>query len=482
MTASSTVEEIQTSNLAENTFLYESLATTSASRSVTSSPSITESTVPVATGDIAEADTALVVEPIQRTVITHIIPGITFHNPEGVPVITDEPQTILSTIYITPTPAPKLDETSSASPIPSPTPSPEVASTESNNIPIASTSIPADVTSSVAAVENGTASETSQQGPMFTYSPKEETTATPVASPTQDRISNSTTAESIAPSSGALPGFNHPGSASRSVRPTGNAPISTIAPSSTLAVVESSGQPVLPAPSASDSLVDDTESTTHIYVTKTEYTTVYPSATPSVLNTTTVEPAAPTEAQNTPPGQPAGSDPYATPIPSAQPLESAALSSNSAAALPTTSLQPPVVIITQYTTVTPAPEAQPTEAPAPSSTIQPAPSIAPSAPYEDPSTSAVAQPTATPPGATSPAEPAPSSEAQVPPSPTASPPAAISSSTTEAVQPPPEPTSTSEGPLIITPIAPSQIFTVTVTETEKETVTETATVTVAARR
>jgi hypothetical protein len=42
--------------------------------------------------------------------------------------------------------------------------------------------------------------------------------------------------------------------------------------------------------------------------------------------------------------------------------------------------------------------------------------------------------------------------------------------------------STTQGPLVVTPIPASQIFTITVTETvkEKETVTETATVTVTA--
>lgn len=36
------------------------------------------------------ADTALVVEPIQQTVFTHVIPAITFLNPEGKPLATED--------------------------------------------------------------------------------------------------------------------------------------------------------------------------------------------------------------------------------------------------------------------------------------------------------------------------------------------------------------------------------------------------------
>ncbi|CAO2654234.1 Nn.00g109670.m01.CDS01 [Neocucurbitaria sp. VM-36] len=487
LTASSTTDVIQASSSANvvSTFLRSSESpialSTLLSKALPLSAPNPEQTV--------NADTALVVEPIQQTVFTHIIPAITFLNPKGEPLVTEDPQTILSTSYITPTPAPTTEESSSTTPTPSITPSQASMPTESSTIALSSNINSEALSTSVAAVENGTASTTSQRAPMFTYSPEGEETRTPLASPTLVSASISTTSEQSVPSSGGLPGFEHPGSASRSIQVTSPAANSTIATISSVAVPESSanssspssplGSPTgNPAPALTS---EGAESTTHLFVTTTEYTTVYPSSTPSdvapsVPQASTLEPAAPTEAQNTLSAQQTSSQVAASPALSAQPQESAAPALSSAtAALPTSPLDPPpFVIVTQYTTVTPTSGSSPTESPS-------TPSSATSSPaYANPSSSSsTAEPSSTSPAAS------PSTSPAAPPPP---------SSTSETAQPAPAPTetpsipvpepapssTTSEGPLIITPIAPSQIFTVTVTTTEKETIRETATVTVTA--
>ncbi|KAH9869629.1 hypothetical protein IAQ61_006838 [Plenodomus lingam] len=464
---------------------------------------------------LVDAETALIVQPIQQSVFTSIAPAITFQNTAGEDIATEEPQTILSTLFITPTPTPAPQQSSSAIPSPTPTSSPEAKPAESSTLIASSRGFSAVLSSSVAAVENTTASETSLQIPQFTYSPEEDSSTLP-ASPTANPTSGT-----LNPSSGGLPGFSHPGSAplnptagngNSSVLPTGNSTLiqstaqtpvptvdssSIVAPSST--INSSTSISLNPnAPSPSEPVVEDT--TSMVYVTETQYTTVFPSPSPTERLSSSQSPLAPvvpTDAQNTLPAE-----------------QSSTVVSSSCSSVSTLSAAlpphpPPVVIITQYTTVTQpkptdapeAPSAPPAPAPVPGPTLAPIPSVAPepsstsSAPapvLSSSSSPVVPEPQPTPPLQSPEDSPVPSaSEPTVaPPAVTESsaPPPEASASTTQDVpaptEAPPEPssepipTSTTEGPLIITPIAPSQIFTVTVTATD--TIRETTTVTVTA--
>ncbi|KAH9861554.1 hypothetical protein J1614_011304 [Plenodomus biglobosus] len=464
---------------------------------------------------LAIPETALIVQPIQQSVFTSVLPAITFQNPDGEDIATGDPETILSTAFITPTPTPAPQQSSSASPSPTPSSSLEAKPAESNTLIASSTIISADLRTSIAAVENTTASETSKQVPQFTYSPEEDNSlvsASPTAIPTS---------ETLILSSGGLPGFNHPGS--KSLGPTASAGISSVAPtsnsSSSQSTVQTPAPTIIPssiavpistanssvslnpsAPSASESGVEDI--TSKVYVTETQYTTVFPSVSPTGFESSSQTPlatAAPTEGQNNLPVEQSSS-------------KAVFASSNRSTAAPILSTAlppppPPVVIITQFTTVTPNPDSEPTRAPEASSALplpEPGPSPAPiSSATPEPSTSLAVEPV--PSSSSVVAEPPsvpPSQAPESPPMPsvsesTSSPPAVTESSTSPpeasasptqdvpepteappAPSPEPIPTSTSEGPLIITPIPPSQIFTVTVTATD--TIRETTTVTVTA--
>ncbi|OAL01354.1 hypothetical protein IQ06DRAFT_335670 [Phaeosphaeriaceae sp. SRC1lsM3a] len=408
-------------------------------------------------GQLVNADTAIVIEPVQRTVVTHVIPAVTFLNPKGEPIATQTAETVLSTSYFTPTPQPAP---SPSTPTTSSTPSsskPPVSSISiSSSKPIQFTSSPALAApmSSQAAVESGPVNQTSR--PAFTYSPEEGQSAVSTISST-----SISTIKSPAGNATGLPGFDHPGSAPTGVMPP-KAPLSSAATNSTR-TSKAGKQP-------STALVTTgSTSNSPVVVTKTEYTTVFPSPTIS-----------------TPLG---GSELIAgsTPIQASQPVLSSSKASP-ALLLPTSLVPPPVVIITQYTTVAPAPTGG---APAASNTPT-IPAPVPSAPSPPPVVPQPSSPVAEPskPSPSSATPPASSSRGTQVPAQSSSPaapplPPKVSSSPT-LVQPSPAQSTlssiasstTSEGPLIITPIAPSQIFTVTVTATEKETVTETATVSV----
>ncbi|KAH6864792.1 hypothetical protein BKA58DRAFT_423307 [Alternaria rosae] len=163
----------------------------------------TTSTIASTSGQqVAEAETAIIVEPIRQTIFSSIAPAITFVLPDGKPLVTQDPQTVFSTSYITPSPLPTPEETSSAVATSSVTPSPKPTPTESSDVSVSSA-----LSSSVAAVENKTASETSRKAPMFTYSPIEET-STSLATPNA-----SATSAVLASTTAGLPGFTHPGAA-----------------------------------------------------------------------------------------------------------------------------------------------------------------------------------------------------------------------------------------------------------------------------
>ncbi|RYN37094.1 hypothetical protein AA0119_g682 [Alternaria tenuissima] len=511
----------------------------------TSYANTTSAAFSTSTQQIAEAETAIIVEPIQQTILTSIAPAITFVLPDGKPLVTQDPQTVFSTSYITPSALPSTEESSSAVATTSVTQSLEPTPTESVSVPISSAIETGILSSSVGAVDNKTASQTSQQIPLFTYSPIEEETSTSLATPPA-----SATSAVLASTTGGLSGFTHPAAAPSSL-PVANTTASSVitsTPSMIESVVQassstplvnstslalplpiSSGSPTAAVPSETAS--DAVDVTSRIVVT--QYTTIYATSQPP--QTPAQESAMPSEAQESVPvassslsSEVAGAP---TPSPSNAPAEVS----------PSASLQvPPVVIVTSYTTVMPTPTPQPSQAPETpvssampepvlSSSMAPSSSIAssssevaeptPTAPALSSSMSEIPAPTPTPPAMASSITPttssAPESSAQTTTSsssvvslPEASsqpslssstaPPPEVTASTSDAVPIPPAPTdmpssaspepepvpssTTSEGPLIITPIPPSQVFTVTVTATatEKETVKETTTVTVTA--
>ncbi|CAG5184882.1 uncharacterized protein ALTATR162_LOCUS11129 [Alternaria atra] len=259
----------------------------------------------------AEAETAIIVEPIQQTVVTSIAPAITFVNPDGKPLVTQDPQTIFSTSFITPSPLPTTEESSSAVATPSVTPSPVPTPIESISVPISSVIGSSAFSSSVDAVDNKTASETSQQVPMFTYSPIEEETSTSLATPTAPA-----TSAIPASTTGGLPGFTHPAAAPSNLPSANTTTGSTIASASSmiesviqasssspmvnstslaLPVPTSSGSPTaaLPSETASDAI----DVTSRIIVT--QYTTIYATSQPP--QTPAQESAMPTEAQESAP-------------------------------------------------------------------------------------------------------------------------------------------------------------------------------------
>ncbi|USP75248.1 hypothetical protein yc1106_02522 [Curvularia clavata] len=478
----------------------------------------TTSTVSSVSGQkTVQADTAIVVEPIQETVFTSIAPAITFVNPDGQPLVTQDPQTVFSTSFITPTPKPTSDKSSSPLSTSATTPDPRQAPT--GNSPLPTTSVASSALSStVKAVENSTASGTSRQVPKFTYSPAEKETST-AASPTD------VASEAPVPTSGGMPGFQHPGSAGPSLQPSNSTSSSAIVASSAVSSVVPSGSPVV--------------SSSRSRIVVTSYTTVYVSAPlPDAATTARTTPgsgsATPTQTQQPSSSSQLSSEVNKQPTCSEGQEAAPSVTSSPAQALPSASLQvPPVVIVTSFTTVmasvepssvpqVPATSAVP-EPVVPSSlavssasekTSSPA-EVTPSAnPTSSPSlssseSSTLAKPTSssvvppgppaqpssstTPPASTS-AQPTlsstpspsqvPASTSNAAPSPSAT---TSASSTSSSPPPPPTPssstisssTSTSEGPLIITPIPPSQVFTVTetATKTEKETVRETVTVT-----
>ncbi|KAJ4992559.1 hypothetical protein SVAN01_01942 [Stagonosporopsis vannaccii] len=468
-----------------------------------------ESPQPSPSEPYVNAETAIIIEPVQPTVFTQTAPGITFLLPDGQAIATQTPEVLLSTSYIT---------------SPTPVPTSEIQSSATSEDVIASTSIPTEsqtlnsfpakgLSSSQAEIESEKQSATSYAPPMFTYSPEEPTTAAPSAFSTiltsyvtASSLSESTvlsipaissatasaTADQPAQNVTGMPAFTHPGA------PEGTAALSSASTSSI----------VMPLP-VSDNTTLTTSS--RLVVTKTLYTTVFPtlaatetSSSASATHSSDLESSAPASSALAP-----SSSVATTPVaPGHSSINASATAPASAELLPSTSLPvPPVVIVTQYTTVPPLPSSALVEtsvapsAPISSSqAIEPsvtfssssyaASSIASSIPSLTPSATPSVQPTslssssaAMPTSAVSPSGVSSKTSyaiTNVEPSPTETPsPPSDAPPPPSDVPPAPLPTaSTSEGPLIITPIAPSQIFTVTVTEKEKETVTATVTATV----
>ncbi|KAH8727947.1 hypothetical protein GQ44DRAFT_757847 [Phaeosphaeriaceae sp. PMI808] len=468
---------------------FQASSSGSASSSIVTSvvgPLSATSSLP--SGQQVNADTALIIEPIQSTIITRVISAVTFLNLKGEPVATQNAETILSTSFFTPTPAPAPASPSSTVPSSSPNPasSPNtklpVPSLKSSTVSLLSTTALALPISSQVAVESEPKNGTNL--PSFTYSPEESNTRASSITPTPIITSKAPTGNTT-----GLPGFNHPRFSSRTIQPSSvgissaaeqsSAIPKTSAPTASSTTLNS---PIQPAPAASNSAsssengalstpvpnATDSITRTRIVITKTEYTTVFPS--PSTIATSSA-------AIQQPSPPPKGSELVAgsTSAQIQQPI-----ASPSPVTVPTTILAPPPVIVTQYTTVTP--KSNPAEVPTTPAVPVPT-TIAPVL-------SSAGVPSSSP---SSPAPPRPSSKvpgAPIQPTSVAAPPLApqASSSTTPSAQlppvssmkppPPAVPSSTSDGPLIINPIASSQLFTVTVTATEKETVTATATVTV----
>src|SRR5690242_915773 len=121
----------------------------------------------------ANAETAVIIKPVQPTVFTQIAPGVTFLLPDGQTIATQTPEVLLSTSYITsPTSLPTVEIQSSAiSEDVAASPSTPAESQALNSFPAKGLS------SSQAEVESEAQSATSYSPPMFTYSPEDPATA-----------------------------------------------------------------------------------------------------------------------------------------------------------------------------------------------------------------------------------------------------------------------------------------------------------------
>ncbi|UPX09600.1 uncharacterized protein EKO05_0000287 [Ascochyta rabiei] len=480
----------------------------------------------------ASAETAVIIQPVQPTIFTQTAPAITFLLPDGQAMATQTPEVVLSTSFITSlAPVPTLETKSSVV-------HSDVASSSSapaGNQPMSSvSSFPAKgLSSSKAEAESEAVSATTYAPPMFTYSPDESTTAaffapstiivssTVISSALPSSIHSSSVTPSPAASVGGppaqngtgMPGFTHPGTSQGTATP-GSSPISyTSAGLVSVTQVLSSAVPtsstVSSLPSPSSVVLPPTNSTlmtsSRLVVTKTEYTTVFPTPAASQVSFVASSALSSTLASSAPAVSVISSTSAFAAVPAvpvSSSVQTSVVQSPSAELLPSTSLQvPPVVIVTQYTTVLPSPSSAPAETPpvfstpasssssivisaAPSSvstsaesatTLSPSTGLAPSSSSSTlaASSSPIASSLPTPSGPASSGPPY--SVTNVEPSPTEAP-----AGPSEAPSAPAPTSNSSEGPLIITPIAPSQIFTVTVTEKEKETVTATVTATITA--
>jgi len=81
-------------------------------------PKSTSVATPSSVTQNVEADTAVVIEPVDRTMFTQTQPAITFVDPDGTPMATQPEETVFSTSFITKptsieTPAPKTSPASS---------------------------------------------------------------------------------------------------------------------------------------------------------------------------------------------------------------------------------------------------------------------------------------------------------------------------------------------------------------------------------
>ncbi|KAL5120902.1 hypothetical protein ACEQ8H_001089 [Pleosporales sp. CAS-2024a] len=72
---------------------------------------------------IVQGDITLVIEPLERTVITQVQPAVTFFDTKGNPLATKDVQTVLLTSYFTPTPvSASLTTSATASSVAAPSP------------------------------------------------------------------------------------------------------------------------------------------------------------------------------------------------------------------------------------------------------------------------------------------------------------------------------------------------------------------------
>ncbi|ORY01354.1 hypothetical protein BCR34DRAFT_592294 [Clohesyomyces aquaticus] len=435
----------------------------------------------------------VIVTPIERSFSTSIQAAITFLNPDGQPLETIPEQTFVSTTFI---------------PKPPTTPPPEATSTSSSTssetltltIPVTSRAdkstladTPSSTKSDPAEHLSGIKGTTTEQRPRFTYQPgfgngspsSSQATAafppgsTPLSFGPSASSSNTSSSKTLLDGAPNTPSATSTPSGSGVGTPAGQSSSSATGPNPSERSGSESQLPTISSQvgAATSSIallstVSDLSSSasqpSFIIVTKTRYTTVFPSSTTAQSQLAGVSPSS--VATNQP--QPSASGTTVA----VSSTSSALLSpkSSTVAGLPTTPLPlPPVVTVTLYTTVPPSPESSMVQSQVPASS---AAASTPEAPAASslvsslvPSESQLQSTQAATTSANIPLGP-PSSATAVPPAITVLPPAP-SSQLSET-----SPSSTSESKLIVTPIPPSQIFTITVTTTEKETVTVTATV------
>ncbi|KAF2639913.1 hypothetical protein P280DRAFT_549756, partial [Massarina eburnea CBS 473.64] len=162
---------------------------------------------------LAEANTAVIVQPIDKTVLTSTQAAITFFDPKGKPLITQAETTILQTSYLT-----KPKTTSSTKlPSSSSTASPSQASTTQKSVSSSPTKLIPSSTASATPISpsrvigNTTTAGPSYTSPQFTYSPKENETksASTIATPTaKTQNLNSTTTTTLLSTSKIQPSSN----------------------------------------------------------------------------------------------------------------------------------------------------------------------------------------------------------------------------------------------------------------------------------
>lgn len=403
------------------------------------------------------------VTPIDHTVFTRTEAAITFVNPKGDPLVTQPEETLLSTSYITgssstDTPTPK------ASPRVSSPVALETSTSTKGSCSVVKSSRQATIKPSDRLSSNATASGTIPQAPMFTYEPKGSTTASDEQRPTVViTISSFTTITQDSNSTESQTG-------QPSVPTNSNLIPSTTLLQSTIALPSSPNNGTV----ASTQVELSSSAQRTVFVTSTQYTTLFPSSQTSSQAATEPSPQLSSSAVAT---EPANSTlTQSSSLSATQATATLITSSSTPPSLPTSSLSPPPVIVITPSVATVSESAAlssvatetssnggagfayPTQGQAASSDVPPAsPSTSSSTSAVVPSASSVAQ--------------SPSSEST---------PAPTSPASSPSAAPSPAPSSTSSGPLIVVPINTSQMLTVTqtvtATTTEKETVTVTATV------
>ncbi|PVH99050.1 hypothetical protein DM02DRAFT_615328 [Periconia macrospinosa] len=432
-------------------YFRNSTAISSAPALLTSSKSSEQlpSTTSNPISEIAEANTAIVVEPIGRTIITHTQPAITFLDPKGRPLITQAVETLLSTSFFTQSkPTPSRRASSQSSSIPASASPPAISSVRTSTVKASPPSSVAATSSKLVTrlPSNGTVAITTSS-PNAPYSSKEGNRET-ISQGEQQSINSSslisTTTKSMLSTATIRQSSNQlQGTTSASSTPSNAAAIPTIqrptsrfdqsAPEPQNTSTKSGFQPGR----------DPTPSRSVVFVTQTDYTTV----TPSVASTSKIA------------------------------------STSISSVLPSTSLSPPPAVTITSSIPTPQTSITPTSAPSlPSSVVS-----GTGAASQSSAASLTAKPSGGGNGGSGFQYPTRSSAIGSAPTTAASPstastsassniPAASSSRPTASPSVPAS--SISNTPLIVTPINPSQLFTITVTATttQKETAMVTTTV------